>query len=179
MADQQTRPIIVIRERTPADLPAAGAALVAVHSTDGYPVEGVADPEAWLTSPSQINAWVAEVDGRIVGHVAIGHPQAGDAAALTWQANTEGDSDVAVLGRLFVLADARGSALGERLMAAAIEDAAHHGQRLVLDVMAKDAAAIKLYERTGWQRIGSTQHDDGHGHPIAAYCYVSPPAPAA
>jgi hypothetical protein len=39
--------------------------------------------------------------------------------------------------------------------------------------MAKDAAAIGLYERLGWQRIGTTQHDDGHGHGIDAYCYVS------
>jgi GNAT superfamily N-acetyltransferase len=179
MTDQQSRPTIVIRERTPADLPAAGAALVAVHSTDGYPVEGVADPEAWLTSPSQIKAWVADMDGRIVGHVAIGEPQAGDAAATMWKGRTSGADDVAVLGRLFVLAAARGAALGERLMAAAIQDAAHRGQRLVLDVMTKDAAAIKLYERTGWQQIGSTQHDDGHGHSIEAYCYVSPPTPDA
>lgn len=44
----------------------------------------------------------------------------------------------------------------------------------MLDVMFKDAAAIRLYERTGRQRLGSTQHDDGHGHSIEAYCYVSP-----
>ena len=40
--------------------------------------------------------------------------------------------------------------------------------------MTKDAAAIRLYERLGWQRIGTTEHDDGHGHAIDAYCYVSP-----
>jgi len=44
---QQT---IVVRERTLADIPAAAAALVEVHRTDGYPVEGVADPIRWVTA---------------------------------------------------------------------------------------------------------------------------------
>ena len=41
--------------------------------------------------------------------------------------------------------------------------------------MTKDGAAIRLYERLGWRRIGTTQHDDGHGNAIDAYCYASPP----
>lgn len=38
--------IIVIRPYGDTDLPGAAAALTDVHSTDGYPVEGVAHPEA-------------------------------------------------------------------------------------------------------------------------------------
>ena len=41
--------------------------------------------------------------------------------------------------------------------------------------MTKDAAATRLYERLGWRRIGTTKHDDGHGHTVDAYCYVGPP----
>ena len=81
---------------------------------------------------------------------------------------------VAVLGRLFVLHEARGHALGERLVRTARDHAHEHGRRLVLDVMTKDTAAIRLYERLGWQRIGTTQHTYGHGRAIDAYCYVSP-----
>jgi hypothetical protein len=40
--------------------------------------------------------------------------------------------------------------------------------------MTKDTAAIRLYERLGWQRIGTTQHDNGHGQLIPASCYISP-----
>ena len=40
--------------------------------------------------------------------------------------------------------------------------------------MAKDTAAIAIYERLGWQRIGSTMHDTGHGTEVPAYLYVSP-----
>jgi hypothetical protein len=44
-----------------------------------------------------------------------------------------------------------------------------------LDVMTKDTAAIRLYERLSWTRIGTTRHNDGHGHAIDALCYVGPP----
>ena len=168
---------VSVRRRQQADLPEAGAALVEVHRSDGYPVEGVDDPTAWLLSPHQIAAWVAELDGRIVGHVALSEPQPNDAAAAVWTTHAENPADhIAVLGRLFVHPQARGHALGEQLARTATDYAHEHGLRLVLDVMTKDAAAIRLYERLGWQRIGTTQHDDGHGHAIDAYCYVSPEA---
>jgi len=40
--------------------------------------------------------------------------------------------------------------------------------------MTKDTTAIAIYERLGWQRIGSTMHDTGHGTEVPAYLYVSP-----
>ncbi|GLZ48075.1 hypothetical protein Acsp06_42600 [Actinomycetospora sp. NBRC 106375] len=43
--------------------------------------------------------------------------------------------------------------------------------------MTKDTAAIAIYERLGWQRIGSTMHDIGHGAEVPACHYVRP-APA-
>ena len=167
----------IVRERADADLPGAAAALVEVYTTDGYPVEGVDDPQAWLTGSTLLRAWVGELDGRIVGHVAISWPQPDDAAAIMWTSTPEGANDtVAVLGRLFVLNVARGHSLGLKLMQAATDYAHSHGLRLVLDVMTKDAAAIRLYERLGWYRIGTTEHDNGRGRLVPAICYVSPPA---
>ena len=166
---------ITIRARATADLDAVAAALVEVHRTDGYPVEGVDDPHAWLVDSNQLAVWVAELDGRTVGHVALSEPQPGDAAAILWNDDPDNSGEPpAVLGRLFVLRDARGHALGEQLVQTATEYAQQHGRRLVLDVMTKDAAATRLYERLGWRRIGTTKHDDGHGNAIDAYCYVSP-----
>ena len=166
---------ILIRARTAADLDAAAAALVEVHRTDGYPVEGVDDPYAWLVDPHQLAAWVAELDGQTVGHIALSEPQPGDAAATVWNDDTDnGGEPPAVLGRLFVLREARGHALGEQLVQTADAYARQHGRRLVLDVMTKDVAATRLYERLGWRRIGMTKHDDGHGNAVDAYCYVSP-----
>lgn len=165
----------IVRERADADLPGAAAALVEIHRTDGYPVEGVDNPKAWLTGSTMLGAWVGELDGRIVGHVAISRPQPDDAAATMWTSTSEGRNDtIAVLGRLFVLDVARGHSLGLRLMQAATEYAHSHGLRLVLDVMTKDAAAIRLYERLGWRRIGTTEHDNGRGSLVPAICFVSP-----
>src|SRR3954447_6664242 len=111
-----------VRRRAQADLLEAGAALVEVHRSDGYPVEGVDDPTAWLLSPHQIAAWIAELDGRIVGHVALTEPQPGDAAATIWNNRTDGRQDhVAVLGRLFVHPHARGHKMGEQLARAATD----------------------------------------------------------
>jgi ribosomal protein S18 acetylase RimI-like enzyme len=171
----EPRLTVVVRERKAADLPAAAAALVEVHRTDGYPVEGVADPIGWLTTTGQIRAWVAELDAQVVGHVAISEPQPDDAAAQLWASQRHGSDDpIAVLGRLFVSPTARGHAVGRRLVEAVQTSARVEGLQLVLDVMAKDSAAIALYERLGWRRIGTTNHDDGRGNTIPAYCFASP-----
>jgi ribosomal protein S18 acetylase RimI-like enzyme len=168
-----------IRVRSDDDLPTAGQALVRVHSSDGYPVEGVADPKAWLNPPGLLRSWVAEMNGAVVGQVSVSEPR-GEGAVTLWLEDTRGDEDdIAVLGRLFVLREARGNALGERLTRAAMEYAADIGRRLVLDVMEKDRAAIRLYERLGWERIGVTNHSVEGAPDILAYCYVAPQNPRA
>ncbi|KOT96583.1 MULTISPECIES: N-acetyltransferase [unclassified Streptomyces] len=167
---------VIIRPFTDDDLAGAAAALVEVHDTDGYPVEGVNDPEAWIKSEDVLAAWVAEGGGRIVGHVAVMKPQ-GEAAVDLWVKQSDDDADhVGVLARLFVVQSARKQAAGRRLMEAAVSHARTHGLRLVLDVMVKDASAIRLYERLGWRKIGETIHHFGSGETIPAVCYVSPTA---
>ncbi|WP_197320592.1 GNAT family N-acetyltransferase [Saccharomonospora sp. NB11] len=174
MFQPHQQPTPVVRPRRDDDLPACAAALVAVHEADGYPVEGVADPEAWLRPAGLVKAWVAELAGEVIGHVCITEPTDADAAAVMFRETTEGVvAGIAVLGRLFVHPEARGHRAGELLTRAVMEHAASEGLRLVLDVMEKDQAAIRLYERLGWRRIGVTEHDSGHGL-VPAYCYVSP-----
>jgi ribosomal protein S18 acetylase RimI-like enzyme len=163
-----------VRPFKEADLPDAAAALVEVHATDGYPVEGVADPEAWLRSDDVLASWVAEADHQVVGHVAVMSPNGEDAVALWTRQSGESPERVAVLGRLFVTKRARNRALGEELMQTATAYAQTHGLRLVLDVMTKDTSAIRLYERLGWRRIGETTHHYGDGQQTSALCYVAP-----
>lgn len=162
-----------IRVRTDADLPEAADALVRVHGTDGYPVEGVADPVVWLTPPGLLSSWVVEQDGRVVGQVCVTEPRDEGAVAL-WLEETLGDEEeVAVLGRLFVIREARGNTLGEKLTRTAMEYAEKIGRRLVLDVMEKDRAAMRLYERLGWKPIGSIIHTGQ----VPARAYVAPQNP--
>ncbi|MBV9315222.1 MAG: GNAT family N-acetyltransferase [Pseudonocardia sp.] len=166
---------LLVRERTEADIPCCADALVAVHAVDGYPVEGVADPQAWLRPSTIIQAWVAELDGHVVGHVLLTEPTATDAAAVMWLTDHPGEhAQLAVAGRLFVHPEGRGHSLGRRLMQAAFAYAEDTGLRVALDVMEKDQVAIGLYEKLGLLRIGTAQHDDGHGNLIPAICYVTP-----
>ena len=165
---------LLVRVMQDADVPAAAGALTEVHRSDGYPVEGVRQPEAWLTPPEVMRSWVAEVGGRIVGHVALMHPHGEDAVRLWQQKSGEEESQLAVLARLFVVREARKLAAGTALMQAAMNFAREASVRLVLDVMIKDEAAIRLYERLGWRQIGEASHQFGEGQEIPALCYVWP-----
>lgn len=163
----------VIRERRDDDLASAGRALVRVHEANGYPVEGVSDPVGWLTPATLINAWVAELDGRVVGHVSLAAGDGEDAAKL-WRKQSGSEESLAALERLFVAPEARGQGLGDRLVQVAMEEADRLGLRLVLDVMTKDQAAIRLYERLGWIRIGEISHGVPDGSTVPAFGYVAP-----
>ncbi|MGW9555461.1 N-acetyltransferase family protein [Nocardiopsis sp. NPDC055551] len=159
-----------IRPRTENDLPACAAALREVHAKDGYPVEGVDDALGWLTPPGLTAAWVAELDGKAVGHVLVSEPH-DEAAVMLWKEKS--DQPVYVLARLFVTPAARGHRLGGKLTEAAMQWAQERGHRLVLDVMEKDQKAIRLYENLDWARLAAIQHDVA-GTSIPAQAYVSP-----
>jgi ribosomal protein S18 acetylase RimI-like enzyme len=165
---------MTIRPFEDADLHGAASALVEVHATDGYPVEGIEDPRNWLRSDDVIAAWVAESEGEIVGHVAVMKPHGEDAVRMWIEQSGDDEKDVAVLARLFVVREARRRATGEKLMKAATDYAQRSQLRLVLDVMTKDRAAMRLYERLGWVKIGEAKHRYGNGHEIDAVCYVAP-----
>nr|WP_269327091.1 GNAT family N-acetyltransferase [Kineosporia mesophila] len=149
--------------------------MVRVHELDGYPVEGVDDPQAWLKSDQELAALTAEKDGQVVGHVMLSYPGPGDAGAEEWTKRSGEPTDhIAMVGRLFIGPEARGDRLGARLTDAATEIARKLGRRAVLDVMAKDKAAIRTYEKLGWQRIAEVEHAFGDGQSVPAYVYVSP-----
>lgn len=100
-------------------------------------------------------------------------PRGEDAVTLWTDQSGDDEQHIAVLARLFVVRDARKQALGEQLVRTAMHYALRHNRRLVLDVMAKDTAAIRLYERLGWQRTGEATHTYGNGQQIQAICYVT------
>ncbi|MGW9407278.1 GNAT family N-acetyltransferase [Streptomyces diastaticus] len=155
---------LLIRPRGSGDLAQAAAALVAVHEADGYPVEGVSQPEAWLSPSGLMAAWVAEQSGLIVGHVAISRPTGGRTGTLE---------------RLFVLPAARGRGAAERLIRVAEGFAQAHRLGLVLEVLAKDTAAIRLYRRLGWTETGRHTHhlDSGDSYPSLTFSAPSPAEP--
>lgn len=163
-----------VRERRDRDLPALARVLVRVHDVDGYPVEGVADPTAWLRSPVELRSWTALVDGAPVGQITLNAATEQDDAARVWTEHTGGNSaDLAIPARLFVDPDHRRSGIARRLMTTALEHATSLNRFVAFDVMDKDTAAIELYERLGATRIASVVHDhsDGQAEPAAVYVW--------
>jgi GNAT superfamily N-acetyltransferase len=171
----------IIRPRQPGDLDALADVLVRVHALDGYPVEGVEHPKAWLTPPRQLAAWTALVSDTPVGHIALHKADRDDDAAAMWlQSEPEADLEsVAIPVRLFVDPEYRGLGAAKQLMAAVFEYAHAHGLVLVFDVMLKDRAAIHLYETLGCRRLGTIDHRHSDGLVEPAAVYLAPAAGAA
>ena len=166
---------IEIRPTAPADLADLAIALVQVHRTDGYPVEGVENPSSWVELPDAIGQWTALLKGKPVGHVALLRPSTGDGAPqLMVEKSGVPVSRVAVLARLFVAPHARGRGLAWRLVATVEVVAREAGLSVVLDVMSKDVAAIKLYERRGWVELGRLGHQLDRGPDVPAVAYRAP-----
>lgn len=132
------------------------------------------DPENWIASPGVIRAWVAEQEGNVVGHIALMSSEQEDSARVWRDLNPDDPSGIAAVARLFVVQSARGQSLGNRLLRTAMQYAEENSVRLVLDVMLKDRAAIRLYEAAGWKKIGQAEHRHGDGGAIPAACYTWP-----
>ena len=163
-----------IRIRNDYDVPQLANTLVEVYALDGYPVEGVDDPEAWLRHPQAVLSWVAEVNGEPVGQVTLASASLADDAARLWQQQTGGDlANLVIPVRLFVAPDQRNIGAGRLLMEAVAHYAREHNLTLAFDVMEKDRAAIRLYEKMGAQRLGAiTHHHSGdRAEPAVVYVY--------
>jgi GNAT superfamily N-acetyltransferase len=154
---------VVIRPRTEADLPGVAALLVATHHSDAYPVILLSDMEAWGAGTGVLEAWVAvdpSGDGQVVGHVALADAEADDDATRQWLDATGLPIErLGVVRRLVVHEQAHGHGLGEALLATAVDTAHARGLRPVLDMADNLAAAGRLYERAGFERIGAYDLD--------------------
>lgn len=163
-----------VRRRADHDLGDCVRVLAEVHAHDGYPVNWPDLPGAWLTPDSLIASWVAELEGRVVGHVGLSRSAAGDVAPGLWSERTGVSTDaIAVVNRLFVAPSARGHRIGASLMAQVVAEARGRGLHPVLDVVASDTAAAALYERLGWQLLGTVEQQWSPQQRVAVRCYAA------
>ncbi|MFG2133485.1 GNAT family N-acetyltransferase [Streptomyces sp. NPDC048751] len=150
------------------------AVLTAVHEDGGYPVHWPDRPADWLTPRSLLSAWVAELDGRVVGHVVLSHSDEGDLAPGLWRTRHPEAGAAAVVNRLFVSPAARGRGIGSALLERATSEAYARGLHPVLDVVASDTAATALYERLGWELLDVVEQHWGPDRPVSLRCYAAP-----
>jgi transposase len=132
------------------------------------------DPVQWLSPKAMLGAWVAETDGRIVGHVALSAGAADTSASVWSEATGLPPEQFASIIRLFVSTDSRGVGVGHALLDAACAEAATRGLHPALDVVETDHDAIRLYEQSGWRRVRSEAWTaDRKGKTLLHY-YVAP-----
>ncbi|MCM2423896.1 GNAT family N-acetyltransferase [Streptomyces sp. RKAG293] len=168
-------PTCRIRRREASDVDDCVGVLAEVHASDGYPANWPDRPSEWLMQPSLLAAWVAELDGHVVGHIGLSRSGAGDAAPALWSGR-EGVSveDTAVISRLFVSPAARGHGIGALLMERAVQDAHQRALHPVLDVLASDTSAAALYERLGWSLLATVDQRWSPTQTVTVHCYAAP-----
>ncbi|HTX08523.1 MAG TPA: GNAT family N-acetyltransferase [Solirubrobacteraceae bacterium] len=147
----------MLRPRRARDLDGCVAMLREVHDADRYPAIWPADPAAWLRGNDRLAAWVAQDDGRLLGHLSLHATDASRARSQWCEALGVPVECLAVVSRFFVSTRARRRGVGAALMDRAEEHAAAHDLRLVLDVAAHNRSAIAFYERRGWRAVGTAE----------------------
>jgi putative acetyltransferase len=113
------------------------------------------DPEVdWMSrSYAQPRSayWVVERDGVVEG--------GGGVAPLEG-----GDADTCELRKMYFLSSLRGLGAGAEVMRLSLDAARKFGfKRCYLETLGGMDAAMRLYERTGFQRIAKPMGDTGHG----------------
>jgi ribosomal protein S18 acetylase RimI-like enzyme len=165
---------MIVRDRSDADLGACAALAGAVHESDGYPRYLPGDLRSFIASRDAYQAWVAEQDGRVVGHVALHSRSSGAAVAVAREALGQPPERLGFIARLLVSPDARGAGAGRALLEVATQAAIGRGLSPVLDVDATAAPAIALYERCGWTRAGQITARFSDGNELTEFVYLGP-----
>lgn len=164
---------IEIRPRSEDDIPALVEALEDVYSTDGYPIEGTAAAASFLTPAGLVEAWVAVRGGVAVGQIAV--VAGGHDAVRAWVdlPGSGGRAETTVVAaRFFVRKHARGYGLGRALIEKTCLWARQNGMRIVMNVLAKDQDAMRLYEKIGFRRFGEGEYQYDEGKRSTQYFYV-------
>ncbi len=147
---------LFFRPIRPEDDPAVAAVIRAVMPAFGADGPGFAihDPEVSAMSAAYAGPraayFVVEMGGKVVGGAGVG-PLAG------------GAEDTAELRKMYFLPEARGKGMGERLLRHVLEAARGLGYaRVYLETLTGMNAAMRLYERLGFQSIDRQLGDTGH-----------------
>jgi len=165
---------MLIRPRRDGDIAACAELLRQVHELDSYPRYLPGDPESFLIQPDAYGCWVAELDGTLVGHASLVKRTSDPAMRIASEALGRPEDELGVIARLFVSGRARRSGAGRRLLGTATAAATARGLWPVLDVTTDAAAAIALYERTGWTRARTTTVRFRGGHSLDEHIYLGP-----
>jgi GNAT superfamily N-acetyltransferase len=164
-----------IRRRHEGDLHACTRVLRGISSGGKYPLPRPVSHRGWL-SDDVLDAWVAERQGTILGHVAIARVGTGTASSMRWREVTgRPTDDLALVSRFFVRLPDRGHGLGTALLAAAVSGARSRGLVPVADAVSPSRFGAPIYGHHGW-RLAARDPFGGRRDDRTAYLYVLPAA---
>lgn len=171
----QVPPWLKVEPREPRDLPECVELLRSVHVADSYPKFWPPDPARWIATKREVPAWVVRDDSSTIqGHVGVQGVKPGPAADL-WTAASGTDPELLLeVNRLFVSPAHRRQRLGEALLAEVVRYAHEQGAQPVLEVSQQGAAAIRLYERLGWRRVGEWELTVDEQRRLPLFLYLGP-----
>jgi ribosomal protein S18 acetylase RimI-like enzyme len=161
-----------VRVRTPGDLDSCVALAEEVHAEDGYPsFVGDSGLAVFIDPDDAICAWVATIDQRVVGMVALRPHSAPQSAAIAARELGVDEDRLGFVARLEVAPGARRRGIGLALLDAAVDEARRRDRVPVLDVVTRDASAVAMYDASGWRRLGGHELElrDGRRLDIAVY----------
>ena len=158
VGDDRVVPALV-RPRRPDDVPVLAAVLAEQQPRSRYPFRWPfpTGAEDFLVRSYEQVAWVAELDGEVVGHVMVGWVDR-DGPGAVFRRET-GCDDPAIVSVLFVGTSARGLGVGGLLLDTAVAWARAADRVPVLDVVPLHGSALAVYEHRGWVRIGTARFD--------------------
>lgn len=116
-----------------------------------YAVSAAYPDESWLARLTSMTVWLALDADRPVGTVAI------------WHDAHQPDDEIYLIG-MWVSASVRGRGVGDLLVSTALDAAGEAGFRCVrLEVAEENLPAMRLYERHGFARDGTTWDNPLYG----------------
>jgi GNAT superfamily N-acetyltransferase len=156
---------VLIRPRIVTDDAGCVALMRQTHEVDGYPRYWPTEPQQFITPEQETDAWVADSDGTVVGHVALHDARDHPTLPAAQRATGLPADRLAVVARLMVSPAAQGRGVGRELLATAVDQAQQSRRRPVLDVVQGSVAAITFYERAGWTRLEPLTLELDGSHP--------------
>lgn len=141
-----------IRPRRPDDVAVLIEILAAQQPHSHYPLRWPLPfpAENFIVRANEEAAWVAEIEGRPVGHVA-----AVDVAGSDWPAATgRSAAELCCVSTLFVAHERAGQGIGRALLDTAVTRIRERDRLPVLDVTRAHPPTLAFYRNRGWREIG-------------------------
>ncbi|WP_148572498.1 GNAT family N-acetyltransferase [Nocardioides caldifontis] len=163
-----------VRRRRDHEVAACARLLGLVQAEGGYPLPRPESLRGWLTDAGLEGAWIAERQGEVLGHVAVGRVGHDAVSRMRWREAGRPVEQLMGVSRLFVRPRAREQGIGAALLTTAVADVRARGLTPVAELVSPGREGVRLYEKHGW-RLVARHACGGRDAGLTSYMYLLPP----